>query len=86
MNERFEENNWKYLTLVPTNKNKEKNKKYKELWIKIRDLIRSITKNSDEYDENYIKIKCYSDDELPLNKMTKIPTMIAVVRAVFLWK
>ena len=24
--------------------------KYEELWIKIRDLIRSITKNSDDYD------------------------------------
>ena len=30
----------KYLTLVPTNESKEKIKKYKELWIKIRDLIR----------------------------------------------
>ena len=32
------------LTLVPTNESKEKIKKYKELWIKIRGLIRSITK------------------------------------------
>ena len=40
----------KYLTLVPTDENKEKIKKYEELWIKIRDLIRSITKNSDTYD------------------------------------
>ena len=37
----FEEiNENKYLTLVPTNESKEKIKKYKELWIKIRDLIR----------------------------------------------
>ena len=36
--------------LVPTNKSKKK-KKSEELWIKIRDLIRSITKNSDDYDE-----------------------------------
>ena len=47
----------KYLTLVPTNENKEKIKKYEELWIKIKDLIMSITKNSDDYDENYMKIK-----------------------------
>ena len=33
----------KYLTLVPTNETKEKIKKYEELWIKIRDVIRSIT-------------------------------------------
>ena len=42
----------------------------RELWIKIRDLIRSITKNSDNYDEKYMKIKFNSDDELPLNKTT----------------
>ena len=80
----FEEiNGNKYLTLVPTNENKEKIKKYEELWSKIRDLIRSITKNSDDYDEKYMKIKFNSDDELPLNKMIEIPSMIIVVRAVF---
>ena len=42
----------KYLTLAPTNESKEKIKKYEELWSKIRDLISSITKNSDDYDEN----------------------------------
>ena len=43
----FEEiNGNKYLTLVPTNESKEK--KYEELRIKIRDLIRSITKRSDD--------------------------------------
>ena len=46
-------------------------KKYKELWIKIRDLIKSITKNSDDYDESYMKIKFNLDDELPLSKMMK---------------
>ena len=80
----FEEiNKSKYLTLVPTNESKEKIKKYEELWSKIRDLIRSITKNSDDYDEKYMKIKFNSDDELPLNKMIEIPSMIIVVRAVF---
>ena len=44
-----------YLTLVPTNENKEKIKEYEELWSKIRYLIRSITKNSDDYDKKYIK-------------------------------
>ena len=37
----------KYLTLVPTNERKEKLKKYEELWSKIKDLNRSVTKNSD---------------------------------------
>ena len=37
----------KYLTLVPTKERKEKLKKYEELWSKIKDLNRSVTKNSD---------------------------------------
>ena len=84
MNGYFDEiNENKYLTLVPTNENKEKIKKYEELWSKIRDLIRSITKNSDDYDEKYMKIKFNSDDELPLNKTIEIPTMAIVIRVVF---
>ena len=56
----FEEiNGNKYLTLVPTNESKEKIKKYKELRNKIRDVVRSLTKNSD-YDEKFMKIKITS--------------------------
>ena len=80
----FEEiNENKYLTLVPTNESKEKIKKYEELLSKIRDLIRSITKDSDDYDEKCMKIKFNSDDELPLNKTIEIPIIIIVVRAIF---
>ena len=43
-------------------------KKYEELLIKIRDFIRSITKNSDDYEEKYMKVKFNSDDKLPLNE------------------
>ena len=35
------------------------------------------------YDEKYIKIKFNLDDQLPLNKMIEITSMIIVVRAVF---
>ena len=46
MNKYFEEiNGIKYITLVPTDGSKEKIRKYEELWIKIRDSIRPITKN-----------------------------------------
>ena len=51
--------------------------------MKIRDLIRSITKNLDDYDEKYMKIKFDSDDNLPLNKTVEIPLMILVVRVIF---
>ena len=52
------------MEIVPTNESKEKIKKYEELWSKTRDLIRSITKNSGDYDENIrkqnlIKMMCY---------------------------
>ena len=62
---------------------KEKFKKYEELWIKIRDLTGSITKNPDDLVEKYMKIKFNSDDELHLNKTIEILSMIIVVRAVF---
>ena len=45
------------MTLVPTNESKEIFKKNEEMWSKIRDLIRSITKNSDDYDVEYMKIQ-----------------------------
>ena len=81
----FEEiNGNKYLILVPTNESKEKIKKYEELWNKIRDLIRSIFENSDYYDEKYENQKFVSNDELPQNKTIEIPSMIIVVRALFL--
>ena len=53
----------KYLTLVPTNDSKEKIKKYEDLPIKIRDLIRSITESFDDYDKKYMNIKFNSDDK-----------------------
>ena len=50
---------------------------------KIRDLIRSIIKNLDDYDENFMKIKFNLDDKLPLKRTIEIPSMIIVVRAAF---
>ena len=69
MNGYFEEiNGNKYLALVPSNEPKKQKNIYEELRIKIKDLIRSITKNSDDYDEKYMKIKFNLDDELHINK------------------
>ena len=50
----------------------------KDWRIKIKDLIRSIIKNSDGYDENYMTIKFNSSHELSLNKIIEI-----VARAIF---
>ena len=48
------------------------------MWSKVRDIIRSITKNSDDYDEKYVKIKFNSDDKLPLNRAIEISTMTII--------
>ena len=85
MNGYFEEiNGNNYLALVLTNESKEKIKKYEELWIKIRNLIRSITKNLDNSDEKYMKIKLNSDEDLPPNKTIIISTITIVAEAIFL--
>ena len=57
-------------------------KKFEKLGSKIRDLNRSITKNSYEYDEKYMNIE-FNSDQLPLNKAIAISSMIIVIRAVF---
>ena len=38
--------------------------KHEELWNKIRNSIRSITNNSDNYDEKYMKIRFNADSDL----------------------
>ena len=45
------------MTLVSTDEIKNTLEKYEELWTMIRDLIRSKTDDSDDYDEKYMKIK-----------------------------
>ena len=50
----------------------------------IRDIVRSITKNSDDYDEKYMKVRFNLDEELPLNKTLEISSVAIVIRAVFM--
>ena len=44
------------VTLLATIERKEKIKKCEKLWIKIRDLIMSTTKNLYDYEKKYTKI------------------------------
>ena len=53
-------------------------KRYEELWIKIRDFIRLLTQNLDDY-----KDQIHSDDKLHLNNTIEILTITIVLRAVF---
>ena len=71
-----ESNGNNYLIPVPTDESKDRLKKYEEHWNKIIDLIISITNNSDNYDEKYMKMKFDSDNHLPLKKL------LIVVRSV----
>ena len=63
-----ESNGNKYLTLVSTYESKDTWKKYEELWNKTRNIIGSITNNSDNYDEKYMKIKFNSYNDLSSTK------------------
>ena len=78
-----ESNGNKYLTLVSTDENKDPLKNYAELWDEIKDLNKSITNTSGDYDERYMKIKFNSDDNLPLKKVLKLHNLIIVVRSAF---
>ena len=68
------------MALVPTNENKDKLKKYEELWNKIRDLIISVTNNTGDYNEKNMKIKFNLNDNLPLKK--KVVTLLMLIRQV----
>ena len=46
-----ESNGNKYLTLVPTDEGKDILKTFEDIWIKIKNVIRSITNNSDDFDK-----------------------------------
>ena len=64
-------------------KGKVRLKTYKELCDKIRDLVRSISNNSDDFDQKYMKIKFNSDDDLSSQKILELCEIIIVLRSVF---
>ena len=78
-----EKNESKYLVFNSADENKEVLKKYKELWDGIKNKIESINggKTSNMVKISW-KIKFDSDDDLPLNKQLKFPTMTIAVRSV----
>ena len=56
------------MTLVPTDKSRDKLKENENILRKVEDLIRSINNNSENYGEKFVKIKFNSDNDLPLKK------------------
>ena len=71
------------MALVPADKSKDTLRNYEELLTKIRDLTRSKTNNSDDYDEKYMKIKFNSDDDLLIQKTLELHSVVIVFRADF---
>ena len=67
-----EKNGNKYLIFDSTDKNKELLKKYLDVYNGIKNKIEEISSDECDYEEDYMKIKFISDDDLPLNKPLKI--------------
>ena len=75
-----EKNGSEYLVFDYTHENKEVFTRYTELWDGIKNQIETINGGkAGEYGKDFIKIKFGTDDDLPLNKPLKFPTMAIVV-------
>ena len=63
---------------------KEVLKKYIKLWDEVKYHIQTINDDEfGEYGKDYMKIKFYSDDNLPLNKILKFSVLTIIIRHVF---
>ena len=79
-----ESNANKYLTFASTDNNKKVLEKYTKLWDYIKHCIQTINSGkSGEYEQDCMKIKFNSDDDLPLNKILKLHNLTIIVRSVF---
>ena len=62
----------KCLNIADTDRNSEALKKYSEVWNGFKDCIEKINKDDSklgEYDENYMKIKFKTEEDVPMNKV-----------------
>ena len=58
--------------------------KYQEVFDGIKEIIKKIKNYSQpiKYDDNYMKIKFNTDDNIPLNKIIYFPTINIIIRPV----
>ena len=74
----------KYLSFASTDNKKEVLKNYIKLWDEVKYHIQTINDDEfGEYGKDYMKIKFYSDDNLPLNKILKFSVLTIIIRHVF---
>ena len=72
------------MVFESTDENKELLKKWNVVFNGIRDKIKAINGGKEnDYENNYMKIKFNSDDDLPLNKPLKIRLVTITIRSVF---
>ena len=73
----------KYLAFDSTDENEELLKKYNDVFNGIRDKNQAVSVDECDYEKDYMEIKFNSDDDLPLNKQSKIYSMAITIRSVF---
>ena len=58
--------------------------KYHEGFYRIKEIIKKINDYSQpiKSDENYMKVKLNTDDNIPLNKIIHFPTITIIIRSV----
>ena len=78
-----EQNGNKYLIFDSVDEKKEVLKKYANGCNEIKNKIKVMNGDECDYEEDYIKIKFNSDDDLPLNKLLKFHLMTIIIRCVF---
>ena len=82
--EQFQKKNGnKYLTISDISKNSEVLKKYDHVFAGIRYHVEKISEKSGEYQTDSKKVKCNTDDDIPLNKMIYFPTITVIIGCVF---
>ena len=75
---------WKYLIFDDSaDENKEVLKKYADVWNWIKNKIKAINDEKNNYKTDYTKIKFNSDDDSSLNKPLKFHAMTIIIRSVF---
>ena len=70
--------------LIINSENGDIMQKYQEIFHGIKEIIKKINDCNQpiKYDDNYMKIKFSTDDNIPLNKIIYFPTITIIIRSV----
>ena len=70
--------------LIISLKNNDVIQKYQEVFDRLKEIIKKINYYSQpiKYDDNFMKIKFNTDDNIPLNKIIYLPTITITIRSI----